>query len=275
MIERDYLSFESRLKAVIEALDHRVKVTEGIMEIWWDVLKPFPLDIVLQAIDRHLYESKFAPKPAEIVEYIEKMDGRPAENEAWAISINALDEQETIIWTAEMALAFEAARPLLKARDKQGAKLAFREAYSRLVAEARRSLSAVNWSVSIGQDKSKINNAISQALSKNQITLPHAKKYLIDPPAMDGRAIAGFLTGTVVEDEDDEITPLVAEKLSELRSTISSAKSRKDITSERNEKAKELNSIEFEVKRQSAIEYVESTCSDLEQKNEFEIGAEG
>ena len=64
-------------------------------------------------------------------------DGRPGADEAWAIALEALDEACSVVWCGEIQQAFAIARPVLVAGDKIGARMAFRNAYDRLVRDAR------------------------------------------------------------------------------------------------------------------------------------------
>jgi len=63
-----------------------------------------------------------------------------------------------------MAQAWSVAIPLLGSRDDVGARMAFREAYQRLVAEARAGGTPPRWSASLGWDEQQRAQAIGQAV---------------------------------------------------------------------------------------------------------------
>jgi hypothetical protein len=133
--------------------------------IWFKQLSPFPAATVKRAFEAYRMERPdFAPAPNGIVARARLMDGRPDENEAWAVAITSQDESETIIWTEEMAAAFNLARPLLETGDEIGARMAFKDAYKRLVGEARAANSPANWSVSAGWDANRRQIAVEKAI---------------------------------------------------------------------------------------------------------------
>jgi len=111
------------------------------------------------------------------------------------------DEFETVVLTDEIQLALAAAKPVLDAGDKIGARMAFISAYERFVCQSREDAKPVNWHVSVGFDANRRIQAVTRAMELKRIPSDHGQKYLADlsvePITEDGRAIAGLLTGTV------------------------------------------------------------------------------
>ena len=135
------------------------------INLWFKQLMPFPPATVKKAFDTYRMERPdFAPVPNGIVARCKLLDGRPDENEAWAIAITSQDERETVVWTSEMAEAFSLASPLLATGDEIGARMAFKDAYKRLVDDARASNKPVQWSVSAGWDASRRQIAVEKAV---------------------------------------------------------------------------------------------------------------
>jgi hypothetical protein len=133
--------------------------------LWFKQLSPFPPATIRKAFEAYRMERPdFAPVPNGIVARCKLLDGRPDENEAWAVAITSQDERETVVWTNEMAEAFGLARPLLDAGDEIGARMAFKDAYKRLVDDARASNKPVQWSVSAGWDASRRQIAVEKAI---------------------------------------------------------------------------------------------------------------
>jgi hypothetical protein len=84
-----------------------------------------------------------------LADILQRMPGQhPSAEEAWALCPR--DEAQTVVWTDAIAEAFGVARPLLRDGDEVGARMAFRSAYSRIVAEDHGS--APKWWPSIGHD---------------------------------------------------------------------------------------------------------------------------
>jgi hypothetical protein len=133
--------------------------------IWFKQLSPFLPSTIKQAFEAYRIERPdFAPAPNGIVARCKLLDGRPDENEAWAVALTSQDEHETVVWTTEMAEAFGLARPLLESGDEIGARMAFKDAYKRLVGEARALNKPAAWSVSAGWDAARRQVAVQKAV---------------------------------------------------------------------------------------------------------------
>ena len=118
---------------------------------------------------------------ADILERIETADGRPMADEAWATAILALEESETFIWTLETQQAFAVARPLVEINDRVGARMAFRDAYARLVQAARARQVPVAWSPSLGWDVERRRAVLEIAVANGRLAASHAQGLLPGP----------------------------------------------------------------------------------------------
>ena len=121
--------------------------------------------------------------------------------------------------TLGQTISATAAKPVLDAGDKIGARMAFISAYERFVSQAREDAKAVNWHVSVGFDASRRIQAVTKAMELKRIPREHGQKYLADlsvePVTEDGRAIAGLLTGAVTLP-----APVLREKLRLVKSSM-------------------------------------------------------
>jgi hypothetical protein len=88
-----------------------------------------------------------------------------------------------------MAAAFGVASKLLVDGDKIGARMAFKENYSRLMVEARVAMRPIRWIVSLGWDKNDRVRALSEAVSKKHIQLKEAMG-LLGPEQQDELMLA-------------------------------------------------------------------------------------
>lgn len=140
---------------------------------------------------------------AAVLQRIQAEDGRPGRDEAWAIALASSDEFDTVVMTDEIQLALNAARPVLDAGDKIGARMAFMSAYDRFVYDARASAAPVKWNLSMGFDPARRITAVTVALQLQRIPQDRATLLLADlshvPVTEDGRAIAGLITGSTVK----------------------------------------------------------------------------
>lgn len=147
----------------------------GITATWFRTLAGYELPMLSAAFSAHMRDpanGKFEPKPAHIIEQIERMvknDGRPGPEEAWAISLSARDEGDTVVWTHECAQAWGSSSPIMDMGDEVGARMAFKETYTRLVAEARLRREPASWEVSEGFDKDRRRSAVNRAIEAGRI----------------------------------------------------------------------------------------------------------
>lgn len=97
-------------------------------------------------------------------------DGHPPAEVAWSMAQAFLDEDATVTWTDEMAHAYGLARPLLLARDKVAARLAFKEAYECEVASSRACGRRAVFRASLGRDAPARADAIKTAQAEGLLT---------------------------------------------------------------------------------------------------------
>lgn len=203
MLTSDRGEFTKLLAATMDVYGR--PITTAFVDIFFSALTPYDFATVREALSRHLQDpdgGRFAPKPADLIRQIQNgkaADGRPGREEAWAIAQLAADESRTVVLSDEIIGALEVARPLLEVRDKVAARLAFTEAYDRLVSEKRAAAEPMNWHVSLGTDKHGRIQAIEQAKILGRLPAPTADLMIADmretPVSADGLAIAGLLGG--------------------------------------------------------------------------------
>lgn len=143
-------------------------------------LDGFPEQAVLSALTRCRKEVRGMLTIQDVVSRID--DGRPGVEEAWAMIPR--DEESSIVWTEEMAQAYGASANLLNEGDKIGARMAFKEAYARLVAEARDRKEPPRWTPSLGSDVSGRQLALIDAVRAKRLPLNHAVDLLAAYPDM-------------------------------------------------------------------------------------------
>lgn len=202
-------------------------ITTDAAEMMADDLSGYQADVIAGALKSCRRELTGKLTLAAILQRIQAADGRPGKDEAWSIALSAADESETVVMTAEILQAMTAAQPVLDLGDKVGARMAFMSAYERLVIAARAEAMPTTWSVSLGFDPKRRVTAIESAVRMQLITHQAGAQYLSDlriaPITNDGMAIAGLLTGKVVQP-----SPKLRAKLAEVRSIVTAAKARQD-----------------------------------------------
>lgn len=192
MLPDDRGPFAKALLGVFEIYGRQAPSPEAML-VWWRLLEPYALHDVTRALGTHTRtEPKFPPTPAQILALLGQGQGdnRPAADEAWAIALTSRDEAETVVWTDEMAQAFATARPVLDLGDEVGARVAFRAAYERQVATARREGRPPAWRVSLGTDPSRRQAALEQAVQVGQLEAPKVAHLLPAPAEQDPASAA-------------------------------------------------------------------------------------
>jgi hypothetical protein len=190
---------------------------------------------------------------ADIVQRVQAADGRPGRDEAWAVALTSCDEFETVVMTDEIQLALNAARPVLQAGDRIGARMAFISAYDRFVSESRANATPVKWNMSLGFDAGRRIAAVVRAVELQRIPQERAQLLIADmsyePVTEDGRAIAGLLTGTVAKP-----SPQVAANIRKLKQSMQRKTAQKQLVDayRRRKERRDLN--ERVIKHMEAID---------------------
>jgi hypothetical protein len=187
MREADFAPFAQHL-ADIWGLKGQV-LNGGGKALWFRALQAYSLDAIRAALDAYLRDPStkgFLPMPSDIIGRLDRADGRPGAEEAWAMAVGCQDEAVTVVWTEETSRAMGLCRPILLAGDEVGARMAFREAYERLVAEARSARRPVAWSVSLGMDPEGRRVAIEAAQAAGLLPAPAAGDAPLALPAPRG-----------------------------------------------------------------------------------------
>lgn len=153
------------------------EMSDGAARVMFQDLSEYPLPQVLVALKRCRRELKSRLTIADVISRLD--DGRPGVEQAWAKIPRS--EDDSVVWTKEMAAAYGAAAPLLSNGDAVAARMAFKEAYEKEMQLARDSKSKVEWLVSFGRDQSLRESAVTEAIEKKQISaergfelLPHS-----------------------------------------------------------------------------------------------------
>lgn len=199
MNDQQVAGLAAAICATAEAMGQ--EMNPGTAAIMAEDLCAYPVPVVKAALKACRFEVKGKLAMADILQRVQVSDGRPGKDEAWSIAMTTNDEFETVVLTDEIQLALAAAKPVLDAGDKVGARMAFISTYERLVTQAREDNKQVNWHLSVGFDANRRTQAIAKAVQMQRIPQGRAKQYLADlsvaPVTEDGRAVVALLTGEV------------------------------------------------------------------------------
>lgn len=192
MRDADTAPFVAMLRDVFGLYPQARALSDGQVAVFFRALAAYSLQQVRAALDAHVRDperGRWPPVPADVVAQITaaaRVDGRPGPEEAWAIALRASDEAATVVWTAEIALALAACRPVLDAGDEVGARMAFREAYSRAVEAARARGVAPAWAASLGHDEQQRERALDSAVQMGLLPAQEAAALLPPPESRRG-----------------------------------------------------------------------------------------
>lgn len=192
-------------------------------------LASYPKPVLSAALSRVRTEHSGKLTPKAVIERIDEVMGRPAANEAWATALSALDERNTVVWTDEMSLAWGTAQPLAAGGDLIGARMAFKDAYERLVRTAREERRTPVVTVSIGWDATRRTAAIENAVKLGYMPQSEAVAYL--PPPEPSFNLPALMSGRV--EVAGSAPPELRTRLLALRDEFANAAQRREEEQER------------------------------------------
>lgn len=181
MLETDKKPFAEMLATTFTVYGRQAPDSNA-MRVWFRLLAQFDLQAVQRAFDHYVAtEPKFPPTPAGIRDLLgANQDHRLSADEAWALALTSIDEAETVVWTNEIAEAFGACRAVLDAGDKIGARMAFRDAYTRITDAAKQRGERPEWLASLGFDPDRREQVLRQATESG--LLPAQQVAALLPP---------------------------------------------------------------------------------------------
>ncbi len=153
--------------------------TAPAAKVFVDDLAAYPEHQVLGALRRCRREVRGILTVQDVVSRLE--DGRLGAEEAWAMLPKS--EADSVVWTTEMAEALRVCQPLLDGGDTVAARMSFKQAYDRIVANARDAGRAPNWQISLGHDPRGRDHALREAVERGRISHEYAQTVAPSLPA--------------------------------------------------------------------------------------------
>lgn len=221
MLDSDKKEFASIVGATLKM--YRIEPDAEVLRLWWGVLKRFTIEQVREGFSAYIgsNDAEFL-LPTHIVAAIEanEPDGRVGAEEAWATYPH--DESSSAVITNEMAEAMQIAQHLLDDGDRIGARMAFKEAYNRIVAQNKSNGIRPKWFASLGHSKEGRELALKDAVAKGRISQDHAISLL--PSTVPNSVINAvqemkYLTASKVEFSENEKAK-AKEKLASIKAML-------------------------------------------------------
>lgn len=146
--------------------------------MWMEALACFPDGVVTKATTHYIKSNKFKPQLADIIEGCAKqLDGNwLGADEAWALMPK--DEHSSAMLSPEMAEALALAQPLIAKCDYTAARMAFKDAYTRLMEKAKLEGRMPAYFPSFGADPGRRVTMLVTAVQKGQVSAEDAAKML-------------------------------------------------------------------------------------------------
>lgn len=174
MRDSDKKAFAELVRATLKM--YRAEADAEVLRLWWAIMCQHEMNVVSAGFSAFLSDkkSKFQPVPADIIEFIERLvpDGRLGADEAWAMIPR--DEHVSAVMTDEMSEAMGAAQPLLDEGDQVAARMAFKEAYVRIVEKNKLAGIAPKWFPSLGRDPAMREAVLVEAVRLGRLSVEHA-----------------------------------------------------------------------------------------------------
>lgn len=174
-----------QLVATAEVMGHELKLSTVM--IMADDLAEYDFNAVMIALTRCRKELTGKLTLKAILDILAPSDGWLSANEAWAQALLAEDEAVTMVWTAETRKAWFIALPLIEARDKIGARMAFIAAYDREVSQAKAAGLRPQIEVSRGEREDMYLQAVAKAQTAGLLPAPPKQELL--PPSPEEEAV--------------------------------------------------------------------------------------
>ena len=188
-----------------------------VVEVYLARLARYPDDAVGDALRRCQNEIKGHLALRDIIERID--DGHPPPEEAWAMC--PLGEDQSVVWTDEIAAAYTTT---LDMTDRVAARMAFLEAYRRLIRESRAEGREINFFLSAGRDKAGRDAAVAKAVAMGRLTDGQAAKMAPQLPVARANTPTPQLPSadadTNAEVNTDEDAKLIAHYQKQIRANL-------------------------------------------------------
>jgi hypothetical protein len=172
-------------------------ITPGAIELAFEALRDHELIDIRRALTVHMRDpqrGRFAPTVADVVAATAAFDASaawPTPDEAWAICVRTYDEADTAVVFDEIMQAREIAQPVMDLGDEVGARMAFRDAYGRIVGAAKLAGSKPRWWVTQGYNRELRDMRIAEAIRVGRLPRSHGAALLgYDPTGPEQRALS-------------------------------------------------------------------------------------
>lgn len=151
------------------------ELSDDAARMFCEDLVEFDEQKVISSLQRCRQEIKGRLTIADIIARID--DGHPGPQEAWAMMPK--NEDDTVVWTDEMATAWGIASSLLSS-DEIAARMTFIEVYNKEILKARQEHRQIKWRASLGHSIHGREGPLREALEKGRLPYQKVQQLLPD-----------------------------------------------------------------------------------------------
>lgn len=264
MQKQDFRQFAEKWTDAHEIMAGGKIFSQRAMTMIFDSLKDYPLEAVSQAVKIHMKKGKFAPVPSDIIEIITEHTGQKhiGADEAWGLALDSFDENTTIVITKEIAEARGLVIDIYQTGDVTGARMAFRDAYNRIVSTA----SNPSWYVSLGPGAERLAGnaqqfaAVQKAIGLGRLPAGAADKYYIQAPATTVAELIESATEKASKSSDQDFKEKAKKGFQGIKAILS-------IPDDDGIARREKERLEFEAHRQEMLDRVAQKLQEKDQVN--------
>lgn len=208
----------------------RAPLDKTVIAIYWDGLCGYSYEEVYRAVRAHMAapdSGSFFPKISDLVRHMPRSaSSHPGIDEAWALCMRMAGEEDSAVITAEMREAWAIAWPVLDGGDDVGARLAFKEAYRRIVGASR---DMPVWEIQIGSNSELRAQRVSEAVELGRLPKSALEVHALSAPS---EGIAGLLKGAKerirLAAEDGKVVDQATQAISHLQAIKAMLEARHD-----------------------------------------------
>ena len=232
--ENEKKQFTAALTGLAAIFRHEIK--REVYALYWEAFKDCELTDFLAACKAHMSKGKFFPVPAELFALMPLAEHVGCE-EAWALALESFDEFATVVLTQQIAEARGVAWGLYADGDKVAARMAFKEAYNRIIKTAEKP----KWYISRGFDNASMEAAIAKAVQLGRLPAGSENQCLPAPATYAG-LIEGAKKHSGIDASEiiQKLKPLLTDNASENRAA-NAEKRRNDFEAHRNSELNKLS----------------------------------
>lgn len=180
MNANDFSEFVEVWNVAQEMMPFGKTLSNAAMKVTFKLLSGYPFEHVAAAIYKHIETSDRAPQPSDIIKLLNIADEHLDADSAWLIVPKS--EEDSAVWTDEMATAWGSCSKLYYSGDIFNATRGFKSEYKRICEISRLTNKPVNWTLTRGTNSELLKTCVEEALRLGRLKQDYANRVLDSLP---------------------------------------------------------------------------------------------